>query len=416
MKMTSKLVNKSLLTPTFVCLWIIMFLVEFVKGSLLVSVLPVYMGDVLKLSAFLIGLSFSLQYIGDNLFRSPAGWLVERLGFRMTMAVGLLITLGAVLILSFIKTVGFIVLGCALLGIGTAPLWPCVMMGISAVTQEKKNFGTAMGVIQISSLGGTGLGPIIINFLVSRSYTLVFWFLLACMVVVVIISLFLPGKGNKQVYVASRGEGQKGRLRALLQNIRHTLHHIRHNLKVSPFLYPALFLQTFAIGLLTPVITLYVRTELGLSPEAYSAMLIAGGGIAVAGLIPVGKLVDRYGTRLFLNVGFASAAISVCLFALTRSIPTVWILVILIGLSYSCILPTWDTMLSHLIPEREKGTVWGFFLTIQGFGMIIGPIVSGKLWDWLGPSAPFLASGCSMGLLFFVHLILSRPSYRLSTE
>ncbi|AZS14587.1 MFS transporter [Paenibacillus lutimineralis] len=416
MKMTSKLVNKSLLTPTFVCLWIIMFLVEFVKGSLLVSVLPVYMGDVLKLSAFLIGLSFSLQYIGDNLFRSPAGWLVERLGFRMTMAVGLLITLGAVLILSFIKTVGFIVLGCALLGIGTAPLWPCVMMGISAVTKEKKNFGTAMGVIQISSLGGTGLGPIIINFLVSKSYTLVFWFLLACMVVVVIISLFLPGKGNKQVYAASRSEGQKGRLRALLQNIRHTLHHIRHNLKVSPFLYPALFLQTFAIGLLTPVITLYVRTELGLSPEAYSAMLIAGGGIAVAGLIPVGKLVDRYGTRLFLNVGFASAAISVCLFALTRSIPIVWILVILIGLSYSCILPTWDTMLSHLIPEREKGTVWGFFLTIQGFGMIIGPIVSGKLWDWLGPSAPFLASGCSMGLLFFVHLILSRPSYRLSTE
>ncbi|WMT42500.1 MFS transporter [Paenibacillus sp. D2_2] len=413
MKLTSKLVNKSLLTPTFVCLWIIMFLVEFVKGSLLVSVLPVYMGDVLKVSAFLIGLSFSLQYIGDNLFRSPAGWLVERLGFRMTMAAGLLITLGAVLILSFIKTVGFIVLGCALLGIGTAPLWPCVMMGISAVTEEKKNFGTAMGVIQISSLGGTGLGPIIINFLVSKSYTLVFWFLLACMVVVVIISLFLPGKsGNKQVYVASKSEGRQGRLRTLLQNIRQTLHHIRHNLKVSPFLYPALFLQTFAIGLLTPVITLYVRTELGLSPEAYSAMLIVGGGIAVAGLIPVGKLVDRYGTSLFLNIGFASAAISIFLFALTRSIPIVWILVSLIGLSYSCILPTWDTMLSHLIPEREKGTVWGFFLTIQGFGMIIGPIVSGKLWDLLGPSAPFLASACSMGLLFFVHLILSRPRYQ----
>ncbi|HEY4391885.1 MAG TPA: MFS transporter [Paenibacillus sp.] len=412
MKLTSKLVNKSLLTPTFVCLWIIMFLVEFVKGSLLVSVLPVYMGDVLKVSAFLIGLSFSLQYIGDNLFRSPAGWLVERLGFRMTMAAGLLITLGAVLILSFIKTVGFIVLGCALLGIGTAPLWPCVMMGISAVTEEKKNFGTAMGVIQISSLGGTGLGPIIINFFVSKSYTLVFWFLLACMVVVVIISLFLPGKsGNKQVYAASKGEGRQGRLRTLLQNIRQTLHHIRHNLKVSPFLYPALFLQTFAIGLLTPVITLYVRTELGLSPEAYSGMLIVGGGIAVAGLIPVGKLVDRYGTSLFLNIGFASAAISIFLFALTRSIPIVWILVSLIGLSYSCILPTWDTMLSHLIPEREKGTVWGFFLTIQGFGMIIGPIVSGKLWDLLGPSAPFLASACSMGLLFFVHLILSRPRY-----
>lgn len=412
MKLTSKLVNKSLLTPTFVCLWIIMFLVEFVKGSLLVAVLPVYMGDVLKLSAFVIGLSFSLQYIGDNLFRSPAGWLVERLGFRATMAAGLIITLSAVTILSFIKTVGFIILGCTLLGIGTAPLWPCVMMGISAVTKENNNFGTAMGVIQMSSLGGTGLGPIIINFLVSKSYTLVFWFLLSCMAVVVLTSLFLPGKAkSNQLEIAARSGKQKTRMRALLQNIRRTLHHIRHNLKVSPFLYPALFLQTFAIGLLTPVITLYVRTELGLSPESYSAMLIVGGGIAVAGLIPVGKMVDRFGTSLFLNIGFASAAISIGLFALTRSIPIVWVLVILIGISYSFILPTWDTMLSHLIPEREKGTVWGFFLTIQGFGMIIGPIVSGKLWDWLGPSAPFLASACAMGLLFFVHLILSRPRH-----
>lgn len=69
-----------------------MFLVEFVKGALIVSILPVYMGDVLHLSAFAIGLSFSLQYIGDNVFRSPAGWFIERVGFRLTMMLGLLLT------------------------------------------------------------------------------------------------------------------------------------------------------------------------------------------------------------------------------------------------------------------------------------------------------------------------------------
>lgn len=83
---------------------------------------------------------------------------------------------------------GMIVLGCALIGIGTAPLWPCVLMGISAVTRENNNFGTAMGVIQISSLGGTGLGPVIINFFVDGSYRPVFWVLLALMGIVVIVS------------------------------------------------------------------------------------------------------------------------------------------------------------------------------------------------------------------------------------
>lgn len=409
MELTSRIARKKLLNPTFACLWVIMFLVEFVKGALIVAVLPVYMGDVLKLSAFAIGLSFSLQYIGDNLFRSPAGWLIERIGFRLTMTLGLCITLGAVAMIAFLKTMGFLVLGCALLGIGTAPLWPCVLMGITAVAEENKNFATAMGVMQISSLGGTGLGPVLINFLVDGSYRPVFWLLLACVGLVVIVSLFLPGKTGGRPG-AKRGEadpetlGKALRQGGIWRHIRATLREIRENLHVSPLLYPALFLRSFAVGLLTPVITLYVRSELGLPPETFSFMLVIGGGITVAGLIPIGKLVDRFGTRWFLHVGFALAAVAIGIFAVTSSVSLVWLLVMLIGVSYAFILPTWDTMLSHLLPEGEKGTVWGLFLTIQGTGMVVGPIVSGKMWDVLGPSAPFLASSAVMALLFFLHL------------
>ncbi|WP_019636099.1 MFS transporter [Paenibacillus fonticola] len=419
MEITTKLVSKKLLTPAFICLWIIMFLVEFVKGALIVSILPVYMGDVLKLSAFAIGLSFSLQYIGDNVFRSPAGWFIERVGFRMTMLIGLLITFFAVLLIAMTDKMGFIVLGCALIGMGTAPLWPCVLMGISSVTRENNNFGTAMGVIQISSLGGTGTGPVVINFFVDGSYRPVFWFLLALMGVVVIVSMFLPGKAKSNAYASpaapDSGEASlwEGGLRGVLSNVKRSVQHIRDNLHVSRLLFPALFLQTFSIGLLTPVITLFVRSELNLSPEAFSALLVTGGGITVIGLIPIGKLVDRFGTRWFLHIGFAMAAVSIGLFAVTRTIPMIWIIVIFIGISYACILPTWDTMISHLLPEGEKGTVWGLFLTIQGSGMVVGPIVSGKMWDMLGPSAPFMASAIVMAVLFFVHIVMLKSEKSL---
>ncbi|GIP57939.1 MFS transporter [Paenibacillus sp. FSL W8-0186] len=419
MEITTKLVSKKLLTPTFISLWIIMFLVEFVKGALIVSILPVYMGDVLHLSAFAIGLSFSLQYIGDNVFRSPAGWFIERVGFRLTMMLGLLLTFVAVLIIAMADKMGMIVLGCALIGIGTAPLWPCVLMGISAVTRENNNFGTAMGVIQISSLGGTGLGPVIINFFVDGSYRPVFWVLLALMGIVVIVSLFLPGKSKMKSSPGTAGQPSEepslweGGVKGVLNNVRQSIRHIKENLHVSRLLFPALFLQTFAIGLLTPVITLYVRTELDLSPEAFSALLVTGGGITVIGLIPIGRLVDRFGTKWFLHIGFALSSVAIGLFAVTRSISLVWILVILIGISYACILPTWDTMISHMLPEGEKGTVWGLFLTVQGSGMVVGPIISGKMWDMLGPSAPFMASAIVMGILFFVHIIISRQKSSL---
>ncbi|WP_178024789.1 MFS transporter [uncultured Paenibacillus sp.] len=414
MELTSGIARKKLLNPTFASLWLIMFLVEFVKGALIVSILPVYMGDVLSLSAFAIGLSFSMQYIGDNLFRSPAGWLIERIGFRRTMSLGLCITLGAVAMIAFLPSMGFLVLGCALLGIGTAPLWPCVLMGITAVTEENNNFATAMGVIQISSLGGTGLGPVIINFFLHDSYRPVFWFLLGCIALVLLVSLFLPGKsggstaaGTAKAAVpgvpssSAKGGGMWSQLRA-------SIRHIRTHLHVSRLLYPALFLQSFAVGLLTPVITLYVRTELGLSPETFSAMLVVGGGITVLGLIPIGKLVDRLGTRWFLHIGFAMAAASIGLFALTREVSLVWLFVILIGCSYAFILPTWDTMISHMLPSGERGTIWGLFLTIQGSGMVAGPIISGKMWDLIGPTAPFLASSATMALLFFLHIGLAR--------
>ncbi|MDU4698406.1 MAG: MFS transporter [Paenibacillus sp.] len=414
MELTSGIARKKLLNPTFASLWLIMFLVEFVKGALIVSILPVYMGNVLKLSAFAIGLSFSMQYIGDNLFRSPAGWLIERLGFRRTMSLGLCITLGAVAMIAFLPNMGFLVLGCALLGIGTAPLWPCVLMGITAVTEENNNFATAMGVIQISSLGGTGLGPVIINFFLHDSYRPIFWFLLGCLSLVVLVSLFLPGKSGGSTAAGTANAAVPGvtsssaKSGGMLSQLRASIRHIRAHLNVSPLLYPALFLQSFAVGLLTPVITLYVRTELGLSPATFSAMLVIGGGITVLGLIPIGKLVDRLGTRWFLHIGFALAAASIGLFALSREVSLVWLFVILIGCSYALILPTWDTMISHMLPSGEKGTVWGLFLTIQGSGMVAGPIISGKMWDLIGPTAPFLASSATMAVLFFLHIGLAR--------
>lgn len=146
----------------------------------------------------------------------------------------------------------------------------------------------------------------------------------------------------------------------LFASIRKTLYEIRHNLKVSWLVFPALFLQSFVIGLLSPVITLYVQNELHLSPNMYSLLLIAGGGITVLAIIPCGKLVDRFGTAPFLNAGFLLAAISLIMFSAVRSLPVVFATVGVVGISYAMILPAWNTFVSTHVPKGERGAVWGF--------------------------------------------------------
>nr|WP_228100866.1 MFS transporter [Paenibacillus donghaensis] len=417
---TGAAAGKRLRSPFFVGLLIILFLVEFMKGSLLVVVLPIYMKNFLGLSAHTIGIAFSLQYIGDNLFRSPFGWIGERLGYRKTMAGALLMTVIAVSIIAFSSGAFWLSLACFILGLGTSPLWPTAMTGATEISGPMGSNGQAMGTLEMASLAGTGAGPIVMNFLMERTgrnYHTAFLILIGVGIILVLVALMLPSKvriplQTAAVSVTGAGKGffaiMGHKLGQLRVNVKKTLHEVRTTLKVSWMVYPALFLQSFVIGLLSPVITLYVQNELHISPNMYNLLLIAGGGITVLALIPCGKLIDRFGTRPFLNTGFLLAAFSLSIFSMVHSLVLVFVFVCIVGISYAMILPGWNTFVAHLVPKGERGTVWGFFLTLQGSGMVVGPIVSGQLWDRVGHSSPFLASAIVMALLFVIHFILSR--------
>ncbi len=416
----------NLASPFILEMWVIIFLVEFVKGSLLVALLPVYMENILGISVTVVGFAFAMQYLGDNLFRSPSGWVMERIGYRWTMTGALLLILVAVGLIIYAKDAVWLSVACLILGIGTSPLWPCTMTGITelAGSTESGSSGAAMGAVEMASLAGTGIGPIVVNFLMDhngQSYRAMFLLLMGCAAAVAAVALLLPSRiGTHAPHAIVRGGGEgravvRGRV-SPLESLKRTFHQVRTTLKVSRLLFPALFLQAFAIGLMTPVVTLFARSELHVTPNQFSLLLIAGGGITVLALIPAGKLVDRIGTTVFLNIGFLLAAGSLAFFSQVRWLPLAFCAVALVGISYALILPAWNAFLAKQVPKGERGTVWGLFLTLQGSGMVAGPVISGKLWDSVGHSSPFLASAFVMVLLFGLHLlIVHRTKRKLGT-
>jgi MFS family permease len=328
------------------------------------------------------------------------------------MLFGVILTFISVSIISLSNGhFAWIILACLLLGIGTSPLWPCVITGATAVAGSEAS-GTIMSVVYMAWLTGVGSGPIIINFFITHSFTMAFRMIIVMMIVVVLIALLLPGRRKSHELegrlVPSGVSNKHGDAVPLIERMLRYFAKVRSSLHASRLLYPAMFLQNFALGLLTPVLTLFARTVLHLSPKQYSLYLLAGGAVTVLGLIPVGKWVDRFGTKWFLHAGFLIAAVALPVLGFMRSLPLVLAIVALIGIGYACIIPAWNALIAEAIPKSERGAVWGFFLTIEGLGMVFGSILSGKLWDNLGPHSPFLLSGSVLLLLFVLHLFIAR--------
>lgn len=405
--------QKPYFTPFVLLLLLIMFLVEFVKGAILVSILPIYMKSTLGISTFVIGWTMALQYLGDNLFRSPVGWLIDKAGYRAVMLTGVVLTFASVAILVSFSQTGWIIVACTLLGIGTSPLWPCVITGATESVGEQSN-GTTMSIIYLAWLSGVGLGPVVINFFVGDTFTTAFRLIIVLTAICVVLAFFMParGRGHTDFRALLREWKEKRSLpkeslwSRQLDKIRQYMGEVRHSLHVSPAFYPALFAQTFALALLTPVLTLYARTVLHLTPAQYSMFMVAGGAITVLFLLPVGKLVDRFGAKWFIRFGLLLSSFAMLTFTFVSSIYVVLALVALMGIGYACIIPSWNALIASVIPKEKRGAIWGFFLTIEGTGNVVGPVVSGKLWDTLGHRAPFIASGLVLVGLFVLQLFI----------
>ena len=160
-----------------------------------------------------------------------------------------------------------------------------------------------------------------------------------------------------------------------------------------------MFVQTMAVGVLMPVITIYAKKVFGISTEQFSYLLIGGGVFTVLLLIPSGKISDRIGVKGPLVVGFLLAA--VCLILLPLQVKVIYTLGIgaFLGISYSLILPAWNGLQARAVSPEKRGTMWAIFMTIEGIGTAIGAFVGGMVWDVFGPKAPFFTSALVLSVM-----------------
>ncbi|OMF32674.1 MFS transporter [Paenibacillus sp. FSL H8-0548] len=366
---------------------VILFVVEFVRGAVLVSLLPIYGAKSLGLAPDVIGAAISAHYITDTLLKMAIGYLLDRFSIRIVVQAGLIISLAGVYLLQFAELPWMLIGSAALYGIGMSPIW---IVCLTKVTKEKR--ATQMGLLYTIWMVGLGSGPIVCNILLDYNVSFTYKLLVSMSAAACLLTLFMSKeKANTPSSIPMRQQ---------FIILKERLSHIK-------LLLPGMILQTTGASMLIPILPVFADQELGLSGTQYSILLTAGGVCAVAGLVPMGTLSDKLGgKKWFLTAGFMLFSLGLYLLA---SGLTFWYCLLIsagLGLSYSAILPAWNALLAAYVPPKQEGLGWGVLSTFEGIGVMIGPGIGGLIAAWRGEAAVFWMSAILFGLIGVFYFFL----------
>lgn len=371
-------------------LLLVLFLMEFTRGAFFLTFLPLYAVNYLGISVAAAGLAISAHYLIETIFKGAAGWQLDRRG-NSVLLLGLLLGLIALVVMKLYPSTMVLMIGSAFFGLGASPVWLAVISGVAPVQLTGR--AARMGIVFAVWLAGGGGGPVVINFFITRNYDLAFWFLIflwGC--ALVFTGILLP-----------RMEGKAGSKSGF--SFKKELSRIAENQAVRKILLPGMFLQTFAAGLLLPLLPLYAQNQIGLSPNQYALLLMAGGAAAAISFLPAGRLADRIQLKTILGTGFGMTAVSLALFTTAREATSAYLLAALLGFSYAVVLPAWNNLLARVISPERQAFGWGVFATVEGLGIAVGPALGGIVAKTLGLSAALMMSTAVLGFMSFFYFL-----------
>ncbi len=165
------------------------------------------------------------------------------------------------------------------------------------------------------------------------------------------------------------------------------------------------YLDRIVLSVLIPVI----REDLHITTEHYSYLTGAFQFAYTIGFLFMGRLIDRYGTRLGYAVAIAFWSAAAMLHALARTTASLGFWRAMLGLGESGNFPAAIKAVSEWFPKKDRALATGLF----NAGTIVACMVGPPLFVWMNSHCGWRASFAITGGLGFFWLILWLLLYRI---
>lgn len=337
------------------------------------------------------GLCFGATFISAFLMSPIWGRIADQYGYKPIMIINCFGMATSVFLMNYVQNVEQLFL--LRLIMGTVAGFISTSNAFVSKNTPTHIAGKTLGTLQMGSVGGHLLGPVIGGFLadaVGFSYT----FLLTAVTITIAAIIITFGihesdmKKSKKQQVYSR---------------KHIIIAIFHHRSLMNIMLVTALVQigNFSIQ---PLLSLYVADL----TDAQQVSLLAGITFSATGIGTF--MFTRYWGLLADNVGYEKVLtvllfISVVFIVPQAFVTSLWQLIvlrILFGISSGGLLPIMIAFIRRETPSEIQGEVMGYNQSCKFFGNIIGPVFGGIISSIA--SIPYVFY--STGMLFFVAAII----------
>lgn len=371
-----------------------------VSSEMILTLLPLFLANVLGTSTALIGLIEGIAETTSSLLKILSGWLSDKLRTRKWLAVlgyslsafskpflVIVTAWSGVLAVRFVDRVGK--------GIRTAP-----RDALIADSVEPQHRGLAFGLHRAGDTAGAFMGLLIALLVVlatqTESLTLTqttFQALVLVSAVPAVVAVIVLAAGARETRVKRAGAG----------SVRLSFGALN-----ADFKFFLLVIAIFTLGNSSDAFLVLRAQERGLNVASIIAMLMTFNLIYAAFSGPLGAWSDSIGRERLIIGGWLVYGLIYLGFAVVNTGWQIWLVYALYGLYYAAAEGTAKAYVADLIPLEQRGTAYGLYNAVVGLMAFPASLLAGVLWQGMGPGAPFVA-GAALSLVAVALLVLRRP-------
>ena len=351
------------------------FLVQVAIGAILFATFQEFVPNELGASDAWSGYLLGVYGLSRFVFETPSGAISDRIERKLGLLVGFASMLPAIVLMATIQQVHAYLFFSAMLGIGTAFLWPAAY-AISADLYESHRRGKVIGFLNLCQLLGFGAGALSGALVVESQPSAMFLIaLFAISSAWVCVLVFVPAH-------------RSGKLWGFIQQERRPS--VRSIMTVRLAALSGLILAaTSALAMVVPAIRPYGEDVLDRSFATLTLALTLPLVLGALCFIPAGHMADRYGRSIPFILGQALLVAGLLGVAATQSLVLAAMGAFLIFVGNVLSVPAWNAAIMDLAPETHRGTLIGLTVALSGLGLAIGPFIGGPITDAYGAPATF---------------------------